>query len=307
MKRCALAACIMLVGSGALAQPEKSTESVTVTGTHDRQVLEKFVEGLAAPSRMTGKMARWEDGVCPATIGLAPRFAAYVTQRVRDVARQAGAPVNGKSGCKPNIHIVFTTAPQALIDNIKKKQPEFLGYFDNQRQLDKLAAVSRPIQAWYTTATRDLRGNVQVDGAKTAGPGMDITYPCLPPQEGICTLHLSNAHAGSVTGSRLGDGMRATLYKVVIAADPTKLLDHEIGSLADYIALLSLTQLSSPDDCQPLASIVNLLAKDCAPVKALTDNDRAYLKGLYRMGADRIVGVQRAQIAYDMQQNLEGK
>jgi hypothetical protein len=213
--------------------------------------------------------------------------------------------VNDKPGCKPNIHIVFTTAPQALIDNIKKKQPEFLGYFDNTAQRDALATVSRPIQAWYLTETKDLYGQAEVDNAK--GGGVEITMQPDPSVPLFVTMTMPHAHGRNVTGLRLGDGTRSAFYNVIVTADPNKLLDHEIGSLADYIALLSLTQPPSPGTCQQLASIVNLLAKDCAPVKALTDNDRAYLKGLYRMGADRIMGVQRAQIAYDMQQNLEGK
>ena len=302
-----LAVLVALWGAAA-AQPAKPpTENVTVTGTRARQVLEGFVQSRATSARVTGKIARWEEGVCPSTIGLASRYAAFISKRVRDTAQEAGAPVNGRSDCKPNIEIVFTTTPQALIDNVKKKQPEFLGYFDNSEQRDALAAVTRPIQAWYLTESKDLRGNVQVDGGKTAGTGMEVTYACPPPQDGMCTLHLSNAHANSVTGNRLGDGMRSAFYNILIVAEPGKLLDDEIGSLADYIALLSLTQLASLDTCQQLPSITNLLARDCAPVKELTDNDRAYLKGLYRMGADRIEGVQRAQITYDMQQSLEGK
>jgi len=42
-------------------------------------------------------------------------------------------------------------------------------------------------------------------------------------------------------------------------------------------------------------------------VTAPTSNDLAYLKDLYRMGADQNLGEQRDQIAYDMQQSLEGK
>lgn len=305
------AASLVIIGAfagTASAQPAKPpTENVTVTGTRSREVLESFVQSRATSARVTGKIARWEDDVCPLTVGLASRYAAFISKRVRDVAQEAGAPVNAHSDCRPNIEIVFTTTPQALIDNIKKKQPEFLGYFDNNDQRDALAAVNRPIQAWYLTESKDLRGNVQVDSGKTAGTGMEITYACPPPQDGMCTLHLSNAHGNSVTGNRLGDGMRSAFTNILIVAEPGKLLDDEIGTLADYVALLSLTQLSSLDTCQQLPSISNLLAKDCAPVKELTDNDRAYLKGLYRMGADRTLGVQRAQITYDMQQSLEGK
>ena len=295
-----------VVSAGALAQ-SRPTENVTVTGTRERQVLEKFVQGFAAPARMTGKLARWEDDVCPMVVGLKPQFTAFIATRVKQIAAQVGAPVNKTHGCKPNIHIVFTTKPQGLIDNIKKKQPGFLGYYDNNAQRDALATVSHPIQAWYTTATRDLRGNLKVDSGKTVGTGMEITYACMPPQEGMCTLHLSNAHGNSVTGSRLGDGMRSAFYTVIITAQPDRLMDQEIGTLADYIAFMALTQVSSLDTCQPPASIMNLLVAGCPPSTALTGNDLAYLQGLYKMSPSRILAVQESEIAYQMEQSLKGE
>jgi hypothetical protein len=119
---------------------------------------------------------------------------------------------------------------------------------------------------------------------------------------------LPNAHAFAVTGSRLGDGLRSGLHHVIIVADPNKLLAYEMGSLADYIALVALSQVNVPDGCQPLSSIVSLLATDCADkASALTDNDRGYLKGLYRMGADRTLRTQQDEIAYQMEQALAGK
>jgi hypothetical protein len=82
---------VMLLALPASAQ---APESVTVTGTRSRQVLDKFVESFAAPTRMTGKLARWEDGVCPVAVGLKPAFLKFITRRLRDVAAQVGAPVN---------------------------------------------------------------------------------------------------------------------------------------------------------------------------------------------------------------------
>lgn len=293
--------------------PVPPTENVTVTGTRSREVLDKFVNSLATPSRMTGKIARWEDGVCPVTVGLKQKFIGFISQRVRTLAKDVGAPVNADKDCKPNIEIVFTTTPQALIDNVKAKDEVFLGFADNKAQRQQLATITRPIQAWYTTATRDLSGRVEVDSSKMTGLTMDMPVSaggCTPdgcPPGQTVTLNLTSAHPMMVTGSRLGDGLRSDFYHVIIVAEPAKLLDEEIGTLADYIALLSLTQLNSLDTCQPLPSIANMLAKDCAPVKALTDNDLAYLKGLYRMGLDRNDRVQRDQIGYDMQQSLDGQ
>ncbi len=109
------------------------SDSVTVTGAKDRLTVRRFVETFTAPTRITGKIARWEVGVCPITVGLKPDFASFVSQRVRDVAAQVGAPVNADAACKPNIEIVFTTAPQALADTIRKKHDAYLGYADNSR------------------------------------------------------------------------------------------------------------------------------------------------------------------------------
>jgi hypothetical protein len=157
------------------------------------------------------------------------------------------------------------------------------------------------------TATKDLVGKVDIDSSKTLGPGLELQVPC-PLGPGICTYFLPNAHAASVTGSRLGDGLRSTYYNVIIVVNPDKLVDYEMGSLADYIALLALTQLNSLDTCQQLPSIVNMLASGCdGKVNALTDSDLAYLRGLYKMSPDRTLRTQQDEIAYQMKEILGGQ
>ena len=297
---------LLAAGLGAAAQPRAPMESVTVTGTRSHQVIENFVASLAAPARLTGKIARWEDGVCPLTVGLRPGAAKFITQRVRSIAAMVGAPVNNSAACKPNIEIVFTTKPQALLDNIARKQEVFLGYADTSAQRKTLATVTRPIQAWYTTATKDLRGQEEVDNAKGGGAELAISDSQNPGS--IVTMAMPYAHGRNITGSRLGDGLRSTFYHIIIVADPSKLVDYEIGTLADYIALLALTQLHAPDTCQQLSSIVNLLAPDCEPkTNALTDNDIGYLRGLYKMSPDRTLRVQQDEVAYQMGQALDGR
>jgi hypothetical protein len=298
--------CILLAGT-AQAQPAAApTENVTVTGARSRQVPERFVESFATPTRMTGKLARWEDGVCPITAGLPAKFAAFMTARVKDVAAQVGAPVNVSASCKPNIEIVFTTVPQKLLDNIRKQQSEYLGYVDNTAQLDALATVTHPIQAWYATQTKDLRGQAEFDSAK--GGGIDLVIPDPFTANAFIHLSMPHAHARAVTGSRLGDGTRSSFFNVIIVADPNALLKHEMGPLADYIALLALAQISSLDTCQQLASIVNLLAPNCdRKPSGLTDSDLGYLRGIYKMGADRTGRVQQDEIAYQMQKAQDGK
>jgi len=298
----------ILIPSLALGQAaHPPTESVTVTGTKSREVLEKFVGSLATPARYTGKMARWGGSICPVTVGVPTAFVTFINNRLKEIAVQAGAPVNSSTSCRPNIAIVFTPRPQALADDIHKRQPALLGYHDNSKQTEKLAIVSHPIQAWYMTATRDLRGALGVDGVKISGPGLEIPFPCPPPGMGICPIQLPDARAVSVTGSRLGDGLRSELYNVVIVADPTKLASYEIGELSDYIAMLALTEPASQDACLDLPSILNLLVENCATkTNALTGNDAAFLHGLYKMSPGTTPQTQKDEISYQMEQELKG-
>jgi hypothetical protein len=278
------------------ARPDRAPESVTVTGTKAREVLKDFVQSFAAPARLTGKLARWQDGICPLTLGLRPQAIAFINSRLKEIAVRAGAPVNDRTDCKPNIEIVFTTTPQELMDWVREKHPDFLGYHDNSMQAERLASVTHPIQAWYTTATRDFKGQVQVDAKNVAGGGVQVGNVYLP-----------DAKAYAVSGSRLGDGLSSGFHHVIIAIDPGKVAHYEIGALADYIAMLALTQLTSLDTCQQLPSIVNMLAAGCErKSSALTENDVAYLQGLYRMRGDLSIGIQKDQLSYQMEQELKG-
>ena len=107
------------------------------------------------------------------------------------------------------------------------------------------------------------------------------------------------------TGSRAVDGLNSGSFKIVIVADPSKLADDEVGPLADYIAMLALSQPASLDNCQDLPSISNLLAKSCTSVPgSITDGDLAYLKGLYRVPSGYSMSAQRQEIQYQMRKTL---
>jgi hypothetical protein len=92
---------------------------------------------------------------------------------------------------------------------------------------------------------------------------------------------------------------------VLIVAEPAKLFDYEVGSLADYVTMLALSQPASLDSCQELPSISNLLAKGCASAPSkITDGDLAYLKGLYRVPGGSSLTGQRDEMQYQMKKIL---
>lgn len=304
--------CIAVVGAAMAQNPPP--ESVTVTGTKSREVMRGFVDSTAAPTHLLGKIARWEVPICPYAVGVKPAAADFVVARVKEVAEKVGAPVSTDAQCKFNIEIVFTKTPQALLDDMKKNQPFLLGFWGGSEERDRLATFRRPIQAWYSTATQDLRGKVEVDSARTTatGQGLMVIVPCglaksgrggggSPGSPAWCTLSLPYAQKANVTGSRIGSGLRSNLHHIVIIVDPRQVAGEELDAVSDYIAMLALTQLGSLDTCQTLPSIVNLLPKACpSRTGRLSETDLGYLRGLYRMRSGMELVVQKNEIASEM-------
>lgn len=287
-----------LIGGMGIAHSQAATtasqvESITVIGTRDRQRVEKFIESFAAPTALLGKLARWKTGICPVAVGLRPAAIKFILDRMRNVATEVGAPVDTNSKCKANIEIVFTTSPQKLLDNVRKEHSIYLGYASNGRQADKLATVIHPIQAWYTTQSRDLMGLPKVDSSRTIGLGDSGEFAAA-------------MMMGNTTGLRMRDGRSSELYNIIIAIDPNKLADNEIGGIADYISFLSLSQLASLDQCQQLPSIMDMLVPGCPAVAEMTSNDIGFLRGLYKMPADGNLHMQKDGIVAEMAKTLRG-
>jgi hypothetical protein len=107
------------------------------------------------------------------------------------------------------------------------------------------------------------------------------------------------------SGSRLNNGHDSAFHNVLVLAEPAKLVQHEVGTLADYIAMLVLSQPASLDSCLELPSISNLQAPGCASASVrITDGDLAYLAALYKMPSGRSLGIQEDQLRYQMKKVL---
>ena len=286
----------VVIGQGQSPVPPAPGDSVVVTAPQDapNQVIQDFIWSYAAPTALAEKLPRWQSGICPVAVGLRPEAIALVLERLKDNAVKAGAPVDGSTSCKPNLEIVFTTTPQGLLDNVRKKHPGYLGYSRRSAQADRLAVVTHPIQAWYLTASgSELGGRKVLDSPIIVGPrGMETLYTTQWPVSGRFTY----------------DGLFSEFHHVFIVINPDRLIDYEIGSLADYISMMALTRVASLDRCQRLTTVMNLLLPGCAAAAtALTEGDLAFLRGLYTMRQGYKAVVQRSSIAEAMKPGFQSQ
>ena len=318
----ALGAALMLPAAAAWAQTPPAaapsapppvappTENVTITATKLRDMVDKFAKAFITPTKLTGKIARWETPVCPSVVGQKPQTARFIVQRLQAVAAAAGAPVSTIAACTPNIQIIFTTTPQALLDQVRQDDPDYLGYATTSEQREKLATVTRAAQAWYTTETIDLDGMHRMDSGRKLGNGITMSNfnAFKMPSSSAANrapIDLPYATYARVTGNHINDGVRTGLNHVIIVIDSTRMAGQKIVPLSDYISMLALAQLNTLDACQELPSIVNLMAANCdRSVEGMTASDLAYLQGLYKMDGDKSLLYQQNEIANVMQDNL---
>ena len=83
-----------------------------------------------------------------------------------------------------------------------------------------------------------------------------------------------------------------------------------MGPIADYIAMLALSQATAQDNCAELPSILDLMSPDCPDAEkpqSLTVADKAYLEGLYAMDIGVIGPIQMSDISDHMMKSFKAQ
>ncbi|HUK03219.1 MAG TPA: hypothetical protein VLW26_13150 [Steroidobacteraceae bacterium] len=296
-----LAACPMAVGLAAPKTPDlKILEEVTVTAhrpidqhTLEHEIVPQFVQSHAGASERIDQIGRWYENICPEVSGLEPLAGEYVSRRIVELARNAGAPTRNAGKCTTNIEVVVTPQPRELLAHIASKYPVLLGY---SRFPKKLREFSHTVQAWYVTGSRTFITLHSVDIRQT-----------LPPASAGGLQVDSDKEVLGEAGSRLGRSSRSEFVHVLIIADSKPLAAYPLRAVADYIAMLALTR-AGLEGCNPLPSITDLLSGECGerskPAEA-TSADLAYLKALYSSRLERNLNVERGEVRDQMLSALE--
>ena len=259
-------------------------ETVIVTGRKpDQQTLDQvvqaFVDAHGKYSPKIDQLTRWVAPVCPEVRNIPTGFATFVTKRIKAIAASVGAPT--KEPCELDVEIIFTSEPQTILDEVAEHDPRLLGYhFIHNTK--RAATVTQPIQAWYVTST-----------SNSLETYIDDPYRGTP---------------SGALGSRLTHGLYNVFNHILIIVNTDKVAGYPIGPIADYIAMLSLSQAKTPDNCAEMASILDYLSPDCAEKpESLTVADKTYLEGLYSMDKGEIGSLQKSNISEHMQEDMKGK
>jgi hypothetical protein len=251
-----------------------------------------------ATTSTTGNLARWRGGrqsICPNAVGLSPGYDAFVTARIRAVAAYVGAPVESNPQCKSNVQVFFTNNPKEKMDSVTKwaTGPAFNNRYSGGMR-DLIAFKSdHAIQGWYLTTS----GGAIVLNTDAALAGLSV----LPIWPEITQNYTANDSTGSRLGGGSGSGIGIGI--VILVVDQPKLVGYTIGTIADYAAMLTLSLVQSPEHCDPLPSILDLMSSSCGAREmptAMTAGDLAFLKALYYKNTGLGPSLSRAEINDNM-------
>jgi len=248
----------------------------------------------------TRGLARWTLPVCPLVSGFPKQWGEYILGRISEVGQAAGVPLS-KEHCHPNLYVLVSKHPDALLRDLQKRHNEVVFGGADARVVEGFIATSKPVKTWYNTAERTSDGlplqQMSFPGmsqtSATAGLGTIIVFPEVPK---MAPEHSTDEWAQA---SHLTLNVVWAIYEVFVIVDPTQFKGVSLGQLADYICMAGLAQLRLDTRLEDVPSILTLFDKrpqDASP--GMTDWDRAFLKSVYSSEQKSVV--QRSAIARGM-------
>lgn len=285
--------------SAASTQPIEGG-TITVKGTRidpgeARQRAVEFVK-RAGVAKGEKQVARWVVPICIKVIGVQDIQAARIEQNMLAIARQANMDVAG-ARCDPNITVSFTTEPQKVVQEIKKRRPHQLrelSFPDRERILTGDA----PVRWWYATQMMDREGmkanNISPGWASTGAPGFGSNPGSAPDAVSIGGSGDTTSTQQYNSGSNVRTPTVRSLYGATVVIDAGKMGQTPVDAIAAYSAMVAFAEMDASDPPPP-DSILGLFQPASIDTQ-LTDWDLAFLKSLYRMPLDRRSRIQRGHL-----------
>jgi hypothetical protein len=227
--------------------------------------VEAYVSGVTVRTE-NWSLARWHRPICPLVAGLPKSQGEAVLARVSEVLLKAGAPLD-KGKCQPNLTIIVTAEPERLLRKWRERNSRLFAQ-GLAAQAKRFLETDRPARVWY---------NVAQLSADTM-PAQSSSDPDMLGATNFAGLKTNNR----ARHSRLEwNGLRS-IDSAIVVIDATRATHLTPGQLADYAAMVGLTELDLGSKVGPAPTILRLF--DTAPAESpdgLSAWDQAFLEALY--------------------------
>ena len=249
-------------------------QAIVIQGIRDRRKpADDFLKKMM-PTSFDAQLGRFEEPVCPGTVGLPENLKSEVIARVRRVAAAASVPA-ARLSCIPNLLIIVVDDKKALIEGMQRKKEAYLYGIDASRR-KRLASATGPVAAWQISDVIGPDGEpLRVDG-----DGFPRLFTTVPP-------------------SRLRSGTRTRILGAIVVVEQRGLVNVSTRQLADFALIRALAPIQPKDSQPPTSSVLSLFNPEVRPEDApqsLTWWDFALLKALASTRSDALADIQRHEI-----------
>lgn len=229
--------------------------------------------------------ARWHRQVCVGVHNLQLGPAQYIVDRISALALEVGLEP-GEPGCRPDVIVIFTTDGAELAEAMVEQEPTLFrpggpipDLTLSRTALEDFKSSQRAVRWWHVSMPVDARtGQRAVSLPQDGG-----RYPTIA-VDGPSFIH---------------SGIRDDLSYVIIIVDGTKLNGTTWQQIGDYLAVVSLAQVSPDANPAEFDSILNLFSNPKA-YSGLTDWDRSYVHALYDFDQRRTPQGQTSDLVDEM-------
>ena len=264
-------------------------------------------------------LARWQVPVCPLVTGLPAQEGEFILGRVSEIARNAEVPLAAEH-CTPNLYVFVSSEPEALLRALERRNRPFTFADAPPSLIDAFVDAARPVRVWYHTVQRTPEGmpllsmsipELDHQGDKALalqGSAQTLVPPGLSAPGSSQVLNSTGVPHSFGTNpwsqsSRLIMNAVWAIYRVFVIVDQRQLHSVSRGQLADYVAMVGLSEIKPGARLGDAQTILTLFqGPPHAAHAGLTDWDQAFLKSLY--ATDQKSKLQRSAIASNMVRSI---
>lgn len=288
------------------ADPAIVVEGSQKTDAEIRKEAQTFVRAVAAAPNTSDQLARWNQPVCVKVVGALPDEEKPITERIREVATDAGIRISKRQRCDPNILIAFTSDPSGVVREVFKKQPHRARSLPVAARSD-LVDGAYPVRWWYDLKVEGRYGEAPIGDSPALLNALDTS----PGSASTGKFAQSENQAGNISdysSSMIGSKSRQSIGAATIIIDVNRVRKLSHDALASFVAMVALAPLKLPPQPVPTPTITNLFSDTPDDrTEELTEWDRAYLAALYKVAANRSADVQRSSMTAKIARSMRGE
>ena len=230
------------------------------------------VPAVAQPANVGTTPVRFTLPVCPGVYGLAPQQAAFVTERMRQIAGAAGMLLANQP-CDPNAIVIVASNKAQTIRGLEEKKSSYFPVEWSDRQIHALERDPYPAAAWQ------FEGLLTPDGIRVS----EISDPSLlDPVEPRALVQATPPT--TLPASRMRPSIKRDVMTAVLVVQADALKGLTTTQFADYAAMRTFARTDPRQSNLPVSeTILKVLDAPMGSVvpMSITARDLDFLKSYY--------------------------